>query len=91
MESWWPVARRGELVGYLTDDEHARLLAVAESCSAAAGDLVFQKGGPSRSLLIVESPSKAKTLNLSSNLPERRAEDYGSVSESKPSARSGAD
>ena len=53
MESWWPVARRGELVGYLTDDEHARLLALAESCSAAAGDLVFQKGGPSRSLLIV--------------------------------------
>src|SRR5258705_1394437 len=54
LESWWRVARRGELVGYLNDDEHARLLGLAESCSAAAGDLVFQKGSPSRSLLIVE-------------------------------------
>ncbi|HEX9203875.1 MAG TPA: cyclic nucleotide-binding domain-containing protein [Vicinamibacteria bacterium] len=53
-ESWWPVARGGELVGYLTDEEHERLLAVAEPCTAEAGDLVFQKGSPSRSLLLVE-------------------------------------
>src|SRR2546428_13526694 len=53
-ESWWPVARGGELVGYLTDEEHERLLAVAELCTAEAGDLVFQKGSPSRSLLLVE-------------------------------------
>ena len=48
-ESWWPVARGGELVGYLTDEEHDRLLAAAEPCTAEAGDLVFQKGSPSRS------------------------------------------
>jgi CRP-like cAMP-binding protein len=41
-------------VGTLTDEEHARLLAVMEPCTAAAGDLVFQKGSPSRSLLLVE-------------------------------------
>ena len=53
-DRWWPVAREGELVGYLTDEEHERLLAVAELCTAEAGDLVFQKGSPSRSLLLVE-------------------------------------
>jgi CRP-like cAMP-binding protein len=53
-ESWWPVARGGELVSYLTDDEHERLLAVAELCTAEDGDLVFKKGSPSRSLLLVE-------------------------------------
>ena len=52
--SWWPVARRGDLVSYLTDDEHARLLRAMEPCTAAEGDLVFQKGSPSRSLLLVE-------------------------------------
>ncbi len=54
METWWPRARGGELVGTLTDEEHARFLATLEPCTAAAGDLVFQKGSPSRSLLIVE-------------------------------------
>src|SRR6266571_7863410 len=53
-DRWWPVAREGELVGYLTGEEHERLLAVAEPCTAEAGDLVFQKGSPSRSLLLVE-------------------------------------
>ena len=52
--SWWPVARRGDLVSYLTDDGHSRLLQAMERCTAAAGDLVFQKGSPSRSLLLVE-------------------------------------
>ena len=52
--SWWPVARRGDLVSYLTDEEHARLLRAMELCTAASGDLVFQKGSPSRSLLLVE-------------------------------------
>ena len=52
--SWWPTTRRGDLVGYLTDDEHARLMAAMEPCTAAEGDLVFQKGSPSRSLLLVE-------------------------------------
>jgi hypothetical protein len=41
-------------VSTLTDEEHDRLLAVLEPCTAAAGDLVFQKGSPSRSLLLVE-------------------------------------
>jgi CRP-like cAMP-binding protein len=53
-KSWWPTTRSGELVGYLTDDEHTRLRAAMEPCSAAEGDLVFQKGSPSRSLLLVE-------------------------------------
>ena len=52
--SWWPVARRGDLVSYLTEEEHARLLRAMEPCTAAAGDLVFQKGSPSRSLLMVD-------------------------------------
>src|SRR6185295_13090525 len=68
MESWWPVARGGELVGYLTDDELARLLKLAESCSAAAGDLVFQKGGPSRSLLIV-AEGQLEVFDESMGLP----------------------
>jgi CRP-like cAMP-binding protein len=54
VESWWPVVRPGELVGFLSEDEHARLLAAMEPCTAAAGELVFQKGSPSRSLLLVE-------------------------------------
>jgi CRP-like cAMP-binding protein len=51
---WWPTQRQGELVGYLTDEEHVRLLRATEPCTATEGDLVFQKGSPSRSLLIVE-------------------------------------
>jgi len=41
-------------VGTLTDEEHEALLAVLEPCTTTAGDLVFQKGSPSRSLLLVE-------------------------------------
>jgi CRP-like cAMP-binding protein len=52
--NWWPLLRPGDLVAYLSDDEHARLLAAMEPCVAAEGDLVFQKGSPSRSLLLVE-------------------------------------
>jgi CRP-like cAMP-binding protein len=54
VETWWPRARGGEIVGTLTDEEHARFLGALEPCTAGAGDLVFQKGSPSRSLLIVE-------------------------------------
>jgi|SRR5215468_300207 len=54
MESWWPRARPGDLSGSLTDDEVERLDAAMDACTAAAGDLVFQKGSPSRSLLVVE-------------------------------------
>lgn len=52
--SWWPTRRSGELVAYLNDDEHERLLAAMEPCAASPGDRVFQKGSPSRSLLVVE-------------------------------------
>jgi CRP-like cAMP-binding protein len=52
--SFWPESRRGDLVGYLTDAEYARLLGAMEPCQASHGDLVFQKGSPSRSLLLVE-------------------------------------
>lgn len=52
--SWWPERRRGDLVSYLTEDELARLWVAMEPCTAGEGDLVFQKGSPSRSLLVVE-------------------------------------
>jgi CRP-like cAMP-binding protein len=52
--SWWPEARKGDLVAYLNDDENSRLLEAMEVCRAADGDLVLQKGSPSRSLLLVE-------------------------------------
>jgi CRP/FNR family cyclic AMP-dependent transcriptional regulator len=54
VESWWPALRLGDLVGTLTDDEHARLLGAMEPCTAESQDLIFQKGSPSRSLLLVE-------------------------------------
>ena len=52
--SWWPAARSGDLVAYLDDAEHARLLAAMDPSSAEAGELVLRKGDPSASLLIVE-------------------------------------
>jgi CRP-like cAMP-binding protein len=52
--SWWPEARKGELVAYLDEQELARLLAVTEIAEAGAGDFLLHKGSPSRSLLIVE-------------------------------------
>jgi CRP-like cAMP-binding protein len=51
---WWPQARTGELVAYLDDQEHARLLAATEVAEAGAGDFLLHKGSPSRSLLLVE-------------------------------------
>ncbi len=51
---WWPERRSGELVAYLEDAEHARLLAVMEPASVAAGDFILHKDSPSKSLLIVE-------------------------------------
>ena len=52
--TWWPEVRRGDLVGYLTDEEHARLLGAMESASVGPGDPILSKGSPSRSLLLVE-------------------------------------
>jgi len=51
---WWPRRRAGDLVGYLDDDEHARLLAATEAATLPAGHVVLHKGGPARSLLLVE-------------------------------------
>jgi hypothetical protein len=51
---WWPQARNGELVAYLDDAEHARLLASTEVAEAGAGDFLLHKGSPSRSILLVE-------------------------------------
>lgn len=53
-EGWWPRLRSGDLVGYLDDAEHTRLLRAAEPAVADAGAVVLHKGSPSRSLLIVE-------------------------------------
>ena len=52
--SWWPEVRKGDLVGYLTDAEHSRLLAATESATAGPGDPILRKGSPSRSLLLIE-------------------------------------
>ena len=52
--SWWPATRGGDLVGYLTDAEHGRLMAAMETWSVSPGDVVLRKGDPSASLLLVE-------------------------------------
>jgi CRP-like cAMP-binding protein len=51
---WWPVARSGDLVGYLDDAELTRLLAVTEAVTVEEGDSILGKGSPSRSLILVE-------------------------------------
>jgi CRP-like cAMP-binding protein len=48
------VARGGDLVGYLTDAEHERLMAAMEARDASPGDVVLRKGDSSASLLLVE-------------------------------------
>lgn len=52
--AWWPERRSGELVGYLDDAEHGRLLNATEPADVAEGDFILHKGSPSRSLLVVE-------------------------------------
>jgi len=51
---WWPEARGGDLVAYLDDAEHARLMDATELAEAGAGDFLLHKGSPSRSVLLVE-------------------------------------
>ena len=46
--------RSGDLVRYLSEAEHGRLLAAMEPCSLAAGEMALGKGEPSESLLLVE-------------------------------------
>jgi CRP-like cAMP-binding protein len=53
--SWWPVAREGELVRYLDEEEYVRLLDDTIPVSAEPGDVIFFKGAPSTSLVIVVS------------------------------------
>jgi CRP-like cAMP-binding protein len=52
--AWWPRQRPGDLVSYLDDAEHARLLAATEAATLPPGHVVLHKGGPARSLLLVE-------------------------------------
>jgi CRP-like cAMP-binding protein len=51
---WWPRRRNGDLVAYLDDAEHARLLAATEAASLPVGHVILHKGGPARSLILVE-------------------------------------
>jgi CRP/FNR family transcriptional regulator, cyclic AMP receptor protein len=52
--TWWPALRAGELIAYLTEDELERLNNVTVPVSAEPGDVIFYKGAPSKSLVIVE-------------------------------------
>lgn len=52
--TWWPALRAGELIAYLTEDELQRLDAVTVPVTAEPGDVIFFKGAPSKSLIIVE-------------------------------------
>lgn len=52
-DAWWPTNRSGELVRYLTEEEYVRLLDDTIPISAEPGDVIFFKGAPSNSLVIV--------------------------------------
>lgn len=52
--NWWPALRAGELIAYLTEDELERLYDVTVPVVAEPGDVIFYKGAPSKSLIIVE-------------------------------------
>lgn len=51
--TWWPPTREGELFRYLTEEEYVRLLDDTLPVSAEPGDVIFFKGAPSSSLVIV--------------------------------------
>ena len=53
--NWWTSLRDGELVRYLTEEEYVRLLDDTIPVSAEPGDVIFFKGAPSTSLVIVVS------------------------------------
>jgi CRP-like cAMP-binding protein len=52
-DAWWPTARSGELLRYLNEEEYVRLLDDTIPVSAEPGDVIFFKGAPSTSLVIV--------------------------------------
>jgi CRP-like cAMP-binding protein len=54
MGTWWPEVRAGEVIAYLDDQEYARLLEATVSVSVEPGDVIFYKGAPSKSLVLVE-------------------------------------
>jgi len=51
---WWPRVREAELVAYLDEAEHKRLLAAAEIATVGAGEPILSKGSPSKSLLLID-------------------------------------
>jgi len=51
-DAWWPTARSGELVRYLSEEEYVRLLDDTIPVSAEPGDVIFFKGAPSNSLVL---------------------------------------
>jgi hypothetical protein len=51
---WWPRVREAELVAYLDDPEHQRLLAAAEIATVGPGEPILSKGSPSKSLLLID-------------------------------------
>lgn len=50
---WWPIARAGELVAYLTEEEYVELLDDALPVSAEPGDVIFFEGAPSKDMVFV--------------------------------------
>ena len=52
-DAWWPAVRIGELVRYLDEEEYVRLLDDTIPISAEPGDVIFFKGAPSNSVVIV--------------------------------------
>jgi CRP-like cAMP-binding protein len=52
-DAWWPTTRSGELVRYLSEEEYVRLLDDTIPISAEPGDVIFFKGAPSNSLVLV--------------------------------------
>ena len=71
-DTWWPSVRSGELVRYLNEEEYVTLLDDTLPISAEPGDVIFFKGAPSNSLVLVvegelevfeESRGKMMVLN----------------------------
>jgi CRP-like cAMP-binding protein len=54
-DPWWPRRDGSELLAYLEEPERAEILAILEPLGACAGDMVFHRDSPSRSLLLVEA------------------------------------
>lgn len=53
--NWWPETRSGDLVAYLDEQEHARLIDAMGVWSVAAGETILHRGDPPSDLVLVES------------------------------------